>query len=135
MKTVLLLLVLFYVPRFYSQNPENKVQTNQSISASEYQQVDSSFLNKPVKNILKRLYIDKENLITIYEPQLICRGFELELKDSSSIFLFIERTPSIKSSKLLKQKIVGYGVAPMNKQPFYIGEGKPLMFNIINKYH
>lgn len=34
----------------------------------------------------------------------------------------------------LEQKIIGFGIAKLNGDIYYFGEGKPLMINISNRF-
>lgn len=127
-----LILFFFYVHLSLINAQEASLMRN--TNSPSFNDFDSSFLNKPVNRIMKRTNLKKEDLYIINEPAGICRGFEIELKDSSFIYLFIDRTVSFRNQNLYESKIIGIGIIPFQKDKSFYGTGKPLNIDLKNKY-
>jgi hypothetical protein len=98
--------------------------------------LDSSLIGKSVSKILKTLELEINDLHIIYEPPGICRGFEIELGDSSFVKLYIERfgghNPYKGTTKVFRKPMIGYCIASMDGKTVNVGTG--IRYQCFNEY-
>lgn len=126
-----------YIPQSKLKDP---IQLNLRSTTifSEISQIDSTLVSQKVSTIMKKYHLDFSDINPIFEPPGICRGFRFQMADSTTINIFIERTFwvfGMKENVVIKEKVIGMAIAKLNGDIETYGEGKPLVYDITNKYY
>jgi hypothetical protein len=125
----------------FVNSSEKKIQllkVRPRANASTVSDIDTNLIGKSVKQLLKANKMEFDDMHVIFEPPGICRGLQFELGDSTTVNVFINRAVyfnHLPAKKILKQKITGFTLAPVNGQVEYFGSGRPPVNNVENRYN